>query len=141
MSSTGNGPDTTPSSSTGTASGSKSGSAEPRSPEEIEADLARTREDLAETVDALGAKLDVKSRARAQVAATKKRATDQAQAARVKATDTVGQAKTAATNEDGKPVPAVLAGAGVLVLLGIVVPVLLGRRRRRRRLVLVAPKR
>ena len=37
---------------------------EPRSKEEIEADLAETREHLAETVDALGHKLDVKSRAR-----------------------------------------------------------------------------
>ena len=37
---------------------------EPRSKEEIEADLAETREHLAETVDALGHKLDVKSRSR-----------------------------------------------------------------------------
>lgn len=37
---------------------------EPRSKEEIEADLAETREHLAETVDALGHKLDVKTRSR-----------------------------------------------------------------------------
>ena len=37
---------------------------EPRSKEEIEADLAETRDHLAETVDALGHKLDVKSRSR-----------------------------------------------------------------------------
>lgn len=37
---------------------------EPRTKEEIEADLAETRDHLAETVDALGHKLDVKSRSR-----------------------------------------------------------------------------
>lgn len=36
--------------------------ADPRSPEEIEADIARQREQLAHTVDQLGHKLDVKSR-------------------------------------------------------------------------------
>ena len=46
-------------------------SAEPRSKEQIEADLEATREHLAETVDALGHKLDVKARSREKVAAVK----------------------------------------------------------------------
>ena len=138
MSSTGAAPDSAPNTSSDPGSES-SESTEPRSPEEIEADLEQTRHDLAETVDALSAKLDVKSRAREQVAATKQRAADQAHAARTGATDVVNRRKAAATDENGKPTPAVLAGGGALVLLGIAVPVLLGRRRRR--LTLVVPTR
>jgi MYXO-CTERM domain-containing protein len=44
-------------------------------PEAIRADIERTREDLAETVDALHAKLDVKTRAKNQVARVKDSAT------------------------------------------------------------------
>lgn len=40
----------------------QSSEADTRSPEDIERDLARTREELGETLEALGAKLDVKSR-------------------------------------------------------------------------------
>ncbi len=39
-----------------------------RSKEQIEADLEATREHLSETVDALGHKLDVKSRSREKIA-------------------------------------------------------------------------
>lgn len=38
-----------------------------RTPDQIRADIAATREELAQTVDALAAKLDVKTRARAGV--------------------------------------------------------------------------
>ena len=139
MSSTGAAPDSAPNTSSDPGS-------ESRSPLSLVA-LRRSRptwsrpaHDLAETVDALSAKLDVKSRAREQVAATKQRAADQAHAARTGATDVVNRGKAAATDENGKPTPAVLAGGGALVLLGIVVPALLGRRRRRR-LTLVVPTR
>ncbi|MCD4535734.1 DUF3618 domain-containing protein [Nocardioides sp. cx-169] len=46
-----------------------------RSPEEIEADIARQREALAETVDALQHRLDVKARAKGKAAELKERAT------------------------------------------------------------------
>ena len=59
----------------------------PGSPEAIREDIERTREELAETVDALHAKLDVKTRVR-----------------------------DAATTDSGKPRPALLAGAAVAVL-------------------------
>ena len=49
--------------------------ADPRTPEQIEADIAVQREQLAETVDRLAARLDVKSRAGAKVAEVKDRAT------------------------------------------------------------------
>ncbi len=44
--------------------------------DQLEADLARQREELASTVDALQAKLDVKSRARHKAEDLKERATD-----------------------------------------------------------------
>jgi hypothetical protein len=64
-------------------------------PEEIREDIERTRENLAETVDALHAKLDVKAQAKARVA----------------------RAKDQATTPDGKPRPELIAGAVGIVLL------------------------
>lgn len=82
---------------------SSSGSADStasRAPEEIEADIEQQREQLAQTVDALSAKLDVKSQAQAKVHDVADRA----------------------TTADGKPRPEVLAaGAAVLVAVGLLV--------------------
>ena len=47
-------------------------------PEEIQADIERQREHLAETVDQLTHKLDVKAQGRAKVAELRDRATDDA---------------------------------------------------------------
>ena len=69
-----------------------------RTPEQIEAEIAAQREHLAQTVDQLSAKLDVKSQARAKVADVKDRA----------------------TTDDGKPRPEVLAAAGSLVAMTLV---------------------
>ena len=44
-------------------------------PADIEADIARQREQLADTVDALHARLDVRSRAQAKVGELRRRAT------------------------------------------------------------------
>jgi len=74
------------------------------SPEQIEADIARQREELATTVAQLEAKLDVKARAQHKAAELKDRA----------------------TTPDGKPRPEVLgAGVAVVALVGL----LLWRRR------------
>jgi len=72
----------------------------PSDPEAIRADIERTREDLAQTVDALHAKLDVKTRAR----------------------DKVAQVKNSATTNDGKPRPEVIAVAvaALVVVAGLV---------------------
>jgi MYXO-CTERM domain-containing protein len=69
-------------------------------PEAIRAEIERTRDDLAQTVDALHAKLDVKTRARAKVA----------------------QVKDSATTSDGKPRPEVIAVAvaALVVVAGLV---------------------
>lgn len=52
--------------------------ADSRTPEQLEADIAAQREQLADTVDQLAARLDVKSRAGAKVAEVKDRATTDA---------------------------------------------------------------
>jgi hypothetical protein len=96
---------------------------------ELEADIARRREELAHTVDQLAAKLDVKSRMRNRVTETKDAATYQVRSFR----DRV-------TGDDGKPTPAALSIGGVVVAaIAVVVLVKLwfrssrpGSRRRRR---------
>jgi hypothetical protein len=66
-------------------------------PEQIEADIARQREELADTVDALHAKLDVKTRAK----------------------DRAAELRDQATTDSGKPKPQVLAvAAAVLAVVG-----------------------
>lgn len=71
-----------------------------KDPDAIRADIERTREELAETVDALHAKLDVKSQAKARLA----------------------RAKDQATTDTGKPRPELVSGAAgaVLVLAGLI---------------------
>jgi hypothetical protein len=78
---------------------------DPRTPSEIEADIERQRDRLADTVDQLSAKLDVKSRAKA------------------KATELSDRA----TTDSGKPRPEVLAAA---VSLAALIAVLIWWRRR-----------
>lgn len=69
-----------------------------KTPEEIQAEIEAQREQLADTVDQLGAKLDVKSHAQERVAGI----------------------KDAATTDSGKPRPEVLAAAGSLVAMAVV---------------------
>ena len=78
------------------------------SPEQIEADIERQREELAETVDALHAKLNVKTRAKEKAADLKERA----------------------TTDQGKPRPEVLAGAAAAAALVVGLVVLRVRRSR-----------
>lgn len=78
--------------------------------EEIEADIARKREELAATVDALTDRLDVKSRVRGKVEQTKQDALHRVHTARDQATD-----------QDGRPTPPVIAGAAAVVLLVVLV--------------------
>jgi len=69
-------------------------------PEEIQADIERQREQLAQTVDELGHKLDVKAQTRAKVAEVKDRA----------------------TTDEGKPRPELLgAAAAVVATVGLLI--------------------
>ena len=78
------------------------------SPEQIEADIERQREQLASTVDALQARLDVKSRAKHKATELRDRATD----------------------DRGRPRPPVVAaGVGVLALIGGLVALRVRRHR------------
>jgi len=79
---------------------------DPRTPEELEADVEAQREQLAGTVDELAAKLDVKSHAQEKVTSL----------------------KDSATTDDGRPRPEVLAAVGSLVAMAVVL--VLWRRRR-----------
>lgn len=72
-----------------------------RTPEEIEAEIALQREQLASTVDQLTDKLDVKARAQ----------------------DKVADLKDAATTDDGSPRPEVIAAVGSLLAMAVVLVV------------------
>ena len=88
----------------------------------LQADIERTREELAQTVDQLTAKLDVKTRVRDRVEETRDRAVAQVQSLRARAADR-------ATDEDGKPTPVAMSiGGGVVAGLAAVVLVLMWRR-------------
>jgi len=82
-------------------------SAPPTDREAIEADIAATRADLGETVDALSRKLDVKSRVSAKAAETTSRV----------------RAKAADTSDRVRREPALPAGilAGALLIVALVV--------------------
>ena len=80
-----------------------------QSPEELEAQIEEQREQLAGTIDALAAKLDVKTQAQAKVAEAKE------------------TAKQRTTTADGKPRPELLA-AGVAVVV-VVVAIIWWRKR------------
>ena len=69
-----------------------------KTPEELEAEIVAQREQLASTVDDLAAKLDVKSQAQEKVAAL----------------------KGSATTDTGAPRPEVLAAAGSLAAMALV---------------------
>jgi hypothetical protein len=87
--------DTSSTESGGSNGSTSSGTQATNDPDAIREEIERTRDDLAETVDALHAKLDVKSQARAKVA----------------------EVKSQATTASGKPRPELIAGAAGVVLL------------------------
>ncbi|WP_313404040.1 DUF3618 domain-containing protein [Aeromicrobium sp.] len=77
------------------------------SPEQLREEVERTREDLADTVDELAARLDVKSRVRESVHDTTERV-------RESATDAGYRVREAVTEPDGSPRPAALAVVGAV---------------------------
>jgi len=92
--------------------------------EELQADVERQREELAETVEQLTAKADVKGRAKARIS-------DTTQQARARAADLVVRGRDAATTPEGRPTPVALAAAAGLVTAVVVTVGLVVWRRRR----------
>jgi hypothetical protein len=99
-----------------------------KSPEEIQDDIELQREQLAQTVDQLTHKLDVKAQSKAKVedvkAQTKVKVEDVKAQTKVK----VAEAKDFSTTDDGKPRPELL-GAAAAVVAGVVLIIWLRRRR------------
>jgi ElaB/YqjD/DUF883 family membrane-anchored ribosome-binding protein len=90
-----------------------------RSPEEIRADIERTRSELGDTAAAVAAKADVKAQAKAKAEETKQRATEKKDEllgkAKEASTDSAGQfAGQAATTAKENPLP-LAAGAAFVV--------------------------
>ena len=88
-----------------------------QTPDEIQTDIERQREELAQTVDELGHKLDFKAHTRARIDDLK--AQSKAKVAAV---------KDRSTTDEGKPRPELL-GAAVAVLTGLALMLWLWRRR------------
>ena len=88
-----------------------------KTPEEIQEDIEQQREQLAQTVDQLGHKLDVKAQSKAKVEDVK-----------VQTQAKLAEAKDMSTTDDGKPRPEVI-GAVAAVVVGIGMIIWLRRRR------------
>jgi len=81
-----------------------------QTPEEIQADIEQQRERLADTVDALSAKLDVKAQAKAKVGDAK--ATTSAK---------VADLKDRATTSTGRPRTELMAVGAVVVVVAVAI--------------------
>lgn len=81
-------------------------------PEQIEADIARTRRELGDTVGALTEKLDPKAQAERQADHLKEQARDQVDRVRTAAQSKVSQGREAMTGLQGRPMGIIAAAAG-----------------------------
>jgi MYXO-CTERM domain-containing protein len=97
-------------------------------PEEIQADIERQREQLAETVDALGHKLDVKAQTTAKVEDVKEQTRAKVQDVKTQTQVRAAEVKDLSTTDEGKPRPEVIGAAAAVV---VVVGLLIWLRRRR----------
>lgn len=95
---------------------------------EVEADIARTREELGETVDALTDKLNVKAQARNKTREMTDQAGQRLHAAQAHGSQALAQLKDRATDERGQLKPAVPAAAAALAVT--VTAVVIWRRRK-----------
>jgi flagellar biosynthesis GTPase FlhF len=91
--------------------------------EEIEADIAATRERLAESVDTLADKVNVKARAQEKAEQTKDQAKEKLDEARTKGQDLIGQARQAP-----RPVQLAILSVPVALIVLVIVRAVRGRR-------------
>ncbi|TPG28090.1 DUF3618 domain-containing protein [Mycolicibacterium hodleri] len=96
--------------------------------DDIHADIAATRNELGQTVEALTAKLDVKAQAKARVDDTKELLVDKAHTVQAKGTEVGARVVDAATDDEGSVRLVVPVGASALVV--VIVGVLVWRRRK-----------
>lgn len=99
------------------------GPADDASADEIEADIARTRRELGETVEALSDKLDPKARADEQIGRLTHRAREQVDHARESAQSTLTHAQHVVADSESR-VPTLLAavaGATVFAAVGLLI--------------------
>lgn len=94
---------------------------------EVEADIARTREELGETVDALTDKFNVKAQARNKTRDAADRAGQQVHAAQAQGARALTELKARVTDERGQLKPVVPAAAAALAVT--VIAVVIWRRR------------
>jgi len=97
---------------------------------ELQAEIERDREQLGETIEALTARLDVKTRTKERLNEAKERAAAQLDAGRIKALELTRFVRNAATDEQGKPIPAAFVGAAVAASALVAITVVARRRRR-----------
>jgi hypothetical protein len=93
-----------------------------RTPEEIRADIAETREDVGETVEALAAKSDVKAQARERIDEIKGNVRAKAGQAKAKAQSSTPESaqqggRQVVATVRGNPAPFVLGGAVLVAFL------------------------
>jgi MYXO-CTERM domain-containing protein len=99
--------------------------------DQLQAQIEQTREELADTVDALGAKLDVKSRAKDKVSATTEQARAGVEAGRDRVVRVANNAVDAATDDSGRPTPSVIVAVSSAALAAALVAGFVVWRRRR----------
>jgi hypothetical protein len=97
--------------------------AEDASIEEIEADIAATRERLADSVDALADKVNVKARAQEKADETKQQAKKKLGQAKTKGQDLLSQA-----GEAPRPVQLAIVAVPVALIILLIVKAFRGRR-------------
>jgi Protein of unknown function (DUF3618) len=97
--------------------------AEDASVEEIEADIAATRERLAESVDALADRVNVKARAQEKANETKQQARKKLGQAKTKGQDLLSQA-----GEAPRPVQLAIVAVPVALIILLIVKAVRGRR-------------
>jgi uncharacterized protein YdbL (DUF1318 family) len=95
---------------------------ETRTPEQIRADIARTREEVGDTVEALAAKTDVKAQARERVEEVKGNLRAKADEVKAKAQGSTPQSaqqggRQVVTKVRENPAPLVIGGAVLLAFL------------------------
>lgn len=96
---------------------------------EIEADIARTREQLGHTVEALSDKLDVKSRAQDKLQAAKHGAVEQTRIIQARGRQYAAGSMAALSDDEGKTKPVVPATGAALAAMGVAAIVMVVWRR------------